>query len=236
MLSDIYVEYPDEMDGTEVFGDNLGMDSQEMVELKDYIERNYGINVDSQISFNSTVSELNEKIEAEISQIFNREDNYFEVLSKCSVYVPTSLDKIFDLIWDFKKWTTYLPNVTAIVANDQREELQDFYMTIKDGITVHSLRRRIEKYQIDFYQPTPPDHLLVHAGRWLFTEQSDGTTLVELSHKSIPDYEKCSKKYEETDHDVINQKVKEWLEQHGQTTLNTWKELLEKEQDKQKGE
>jgi hypothetical protein len=53
-----------------------------------------------------------------------------------------------------------------------------------------------------------------------------GGFFLMLIHKSIPDYETCKTKYHTENKDEIDNIIKNWLHEHGKTTLQTWTKIF----------
>lgn len=230
MFDDLYINYPEDMNGTESLGGDIGLDSQEAVELKDLIEICYGIKLTTGLNYNTTVQEINREIREKVSENLNRKDDFYSVVTNCVVTVNASVSEVFGYIWNYNSWPQYLSHVIETIPICEDADFQEFYMNIKDNekgeIRVRSIRRSLGEQIIDFYQPIPPADIKVLAGRWSLNEVDKNTTQIELTHKSTPDYEICSTKYKTYNKSEINTIIRNWLHQHGKTTLQTWVGIL----------
>lgn len=230
MFEELYINYPVDMDGTESLGGDLGLDSQEVIELKDLIEVCYGIQLATGLNYSTTVEEINREIIEKVTDNLDRKDSFYSVITNCMVTVNASVSQVFEYIWNYSKWPNYLPHVKETIPICEDETFQEFYMNLVDDekgeIRVRTIRRSKSGQIIDFYQPIPPADINVHAGRWTLTAVGKNTTQIELTHKSIPDYDSCALKYKSYNKAELDTIIRNWLHQHGKLTLQTWLKIL----------
>lgn len=206
----------------------IGLDSQELVELTCFIEKDFNIKLPSQfLSKSSTVNTLLTAIKERKSS--EAREAVFEGKCEASIIMEVSPDKAYQAIFEMEKWPENLPHVEKIETLYNDDRYQEFLMDVKSDtglIKVRSIRRCTHNDTILFFQPTPPIFLKHHCGGWSFEPHKDGC-LVKTWHEWNLDHPKAGQKFPEKDGETYQEQVQEMLLDHAKLALSTWKQNLE---------
>lgn len=207
---------------------DVGLDSQEIVELVCMIEKQFKIDIPHQkLSKKSTVEDVIKAIQDAQKQ--NSKVTSFQGECKASLFINSSLEKCYDAIFNMKNWPNKLPHVKKIEVLYDDGMYQEFLMHVssdKGLIKVRSIRRCIKNESILFFQPNPPVFLKHHCGGWKFKSSNKGcivTTWHQWNVNPIEASAQFSPKKEKSSNDQIEQT----LLSHAELALSTWKKNLE---------
>lgn len=99
-----------------------------------------------------------------------------------SLIVDAAGSLVRDLLWDAEEWPSLLLHCTGMEVLYDDGLNQEFIMTVEVGETVEEIRsiRHRGANEITYFQPTPPDPLLEHRGRWTAEPSDAGTEIVSF--------------------------------------------------------
>ena len=207
--------------------DELGMDSQEMVEFLTIFGKELGIPLnDDIVTKKMTVRQLAGKLDGSQSAKPGGEGAESSLTEE--TLIQASVQTVYERLLNVRDWPSLLPHVEQIdmVYDDGR--YQEFYMSVKgtDGsaIKVRSVRK-CEPGEILFFQPQPPVFLKTHNGGWQFSPTESGGCRVVTYHNWRLS-EQAAVIYPDDGHPTA-QRVEALLREHARFALNSWKSIIE---------
>lgn len=99
-----------------------------------------------------------------------------------NLLIDAAPEVILDLLWDAQEWPSLLQHCTGMEVLYDDGANQEFVMVVQVGETserIRSIRRKGDE-GISYFQPTPPDPLLEHRGRWSFRATPEGTEVTSF--------------------------------------------------------
>lgn len=214
-------------------GADVGMDSQEIVELVLLIENAYDIHLpDRLLSKASTLRDTVGHIERLLAERrgpaptlpgFDHRCEARAVILRPRVDVYRALHRLED-------WTRHLPHVVGLDVLYDDGRYQEFKMRVasKTGVLeVRSIRDCDGVSSIDFFQPEPPPYLLHHAGGWRFSELGDGEHTEVLTFHEWRLRDEVARAQLDPSKGPYEEQVKAILLEHAKAALDNWKRVLE---------
>lgn len=236
ILDQISIDYDDSFNVHFTVGDDLEMDSQEIVELLCELETEYNLSLkDGFIKRTDNVETIIEKMNEvllESDEGSNHLSTPYEFTRIDTISIKTSISNMTEAIWDLGGWEEKLPHIKKIEILYDDNYNQEFYMTVqtdenKEAVKVRSIRRLINLHEIEFFQPQPPKYLLHHAGKWSFQSINNEQTEVILEHKWNVNKDTLVLLYPNLSYEQACEKIDYELFEHAQASLKLWKEVLE---------
>lgn len=104
---------------------------------------------------------------------------------KLVINAPESF--VSDLLWTAQEWPSLLQHCTGMEVLYDDGINQEFMMTVEVGDTVEKIRsiRNRSPRAITYFQPTPPDPLLEHRGRWTWNDSGSGPGIEIVSYHEV---------------------------------------------------
>jgi acyl carrier protein len=219
-----------DVDGVEEswrLGADLGMDSQEIVDLRGRLNARFGVKLpERSLKKATTVAEAVALIEALATPPAPVERRG---ACEAKTVIRASAADAYGALFQLAGWTAHLPHVLAVDIAYDDGRYQEFTMKVasKTGtLNVRSIRRCEAPTSIEFFQPKPPPFLLEHSGGWRFKELADGTCEVTTYHRWKTNPAGAEKAYggtvEEQEGKIFHQ-----LLEHAELALQCWKTALE---------
>jgi acyl carrier protein len=208
----------------QVLGDELEMDSQEIVELTCEIEEQHNLSLkDGEITRNSTIQE--------VLDLIAQKKSPFDYRRTDTVILPTTASNFSDALWKLEHWEELLPHIKKIEVLYDDGANQEFYMTVDtDGnpVKVRSIRRLRENV-IEFFQPVPPKYLKHHGGCWILKQLENGMTKGTLVHNWNISEEGAKEFFPNVPLEQLPKAIEDKLFEHAQASLRLWKNIFSKE-------
>lgn len=199
---------------------DLGMDSQELLCLREDIERRLSVTLaDGELDGDLTVAGLAALISRK--QLTLPSAAAFEGSLIEDVVIAAPAREVWDGLFDVANWPNKLPHVVAIDVNYDDGRYQEFIMDVDgaDGkrISVRSVRRCLPD-RITFFQPKPPVFLRHHCGEWFFRDLGDGMTHLTTMHRwNLANGATAEE----------GTRIAGLLREHARLALDTWKGILQ---------
>ena len=219
-------------------GDELGMDSQELVSLTCELEQRFAITIpDEHIQRSTTVAQLVDVVGRQLAPAVGDGTANTEAFTGAplqgslseELVINAPLGIVYGCLHDVREWPRLLPHVEAIEVIYDDNRYQEFYMTVctADGgqVRVRSIRKCSEA-EITFFQPDPPKFLSRHSGAWTFTEGSWNRCLVRTRHEWKLNDE-ARRLYPPKDGLSPAARVESLLREHARLALTSWKSIIE---------
>lgn len=211
-------------------GEDLAMDSQEVLELVALLERDLQVKLPKGVfGRNVSVASLDRYLtEAKAPRpeaAPEKEGSGFQYSCSTEEVIRASREDVYRALFDMRDWPNRLPHVQAIDVLYDDGQYQEFRMDVqsRDGILkVRSIRNCRGPDRIDFFQPEPPDFLLHHAGGWHLQETEEGFCRVTATHHWNPKPDAGQAPGGRTTGDYTD-----LLLGHAKSTLGCWKRILE---------
>jgi acyl carrier protein len=217
----------DGVEGSFRLGADLGMDSQEIVDLRGRLNTRFGIKIPERaLKKATTVTEavaLIESLTAPAAPVERRGT------CEAKAIIRASAAEAYQALFKLEAWTFHLPHVLAVDVTYDDGRYQEFTMKVasKTGtLHVRSIRRCDAPESIDFFQPKPPTFLIEHSGGWRFKELADGTCEVTTYHRWKTSAPGAEKAYGGTCAEQDTKIARQLLE-HAEFALQCWKTALE---------
>lgn len=213
-------------------GADIGMDSQEIVELALLIEKSYGISVPERLlcktsTVADTTAHIDRLVRAKSAPL--PEALGFDFRCEARIIIARPCAEVYRALHRLEDWTRYLPHVVGLDILYDDGRYQEFKMRVasKTGtLEVRSIRDCDGQGAIDFFQPEPPRFLKHHAGGWRFSELDHGEkTEVVTFHEWRLCHEVAKEAF--TGPVPYEEQVRELLLEHAKTALSLWKKVLE---------
>jgi len=215
-------------------GSNIGMDSQEIVELHTLLEQRYSICIPSnELSRDLSIQDLIDMVQklqqTENKQAQSESKQGFAFSCETKIEIERDVDTVFNRLYYVTEWPKVLPHVDRIDLLYGDKQYQEFIMTVQSDpgtLKVRSVRNcEPDKKQIRFFQPEPPKFLKHHAGGWKFIETQNGGCEVITYHNwnlnatiAAETFKKAENGYEKA--------IEKLMLEHAQYTLQNWKKIL----------
>lgn len=222
LLEKIDVEFEGDLKGDLILDNDLGIDSQEIVELLCEIEETYNVHI--AVGEILRTHNLNDVIDIINSYIPN-----YEFSRKDEIEINTTFSNMIESIWNLNRWEEKLSHIKKLDVLYDDDENQEFLMTVQTDQTpvkVRSIRRKRNGY-IEFFQPEPPKYLKHHAGGWEFIDLGNNKLKIILEHKWNLNHEALPKLYPNCGIDEVEGLIENELVEHAMASLNLWKNIVE---------
>lgn len=234
ILESMGVEYEKELSVDLIIGEDLEMDSQEIVELLCEFEDRFDVKLDDGvIKRNDTIGQVLKKVNnlllPQESSINNRGVNPYAHSRTDSIVINTTIEEMVEAIWNLYRWEERLDHIKSINVLYDDGYNQEFLMTVQNNnncVKVRSIRRMNPNNTIEFFQPEPPIYLRHHTGSWAFLEV-DGQVKVTLKHEWNINEEKIPALYPGYSLEETSEFIQQELLEHAEATLSMWKSILE---------
>jgi hypothetical protein len=206
-------------------GEDIGMDSQELVSLACELQSLTGIKVEGyDFKRSMTVAEVTEVLEQKISHELAKSFSLTE-----EIYIRAEPKRLSQALWAVENWKDLLPHIEDIQVIYDDGTFQEFWMTVRgvdsSVIKVRSVRK-CESERIRFFQPEPPSFLKEHRGEWTWKGAKHGGTGVTTKHE----WRLSRKAYAMYPSEKLTtpERVETLLRGHAKFALENWKAILEK--------
>jgi acyl carrier protein len=212
---------------------NLGMDSQEVIELVVALEAKYKIQLPTGIfsrdlSIQEIIDLLQKQIDSNNSEATTQQN--FEFYCEAQTLIERDVDTVYEALHHMEHWAELLPHVTEIEVLYDDGKYQEFLMTVASDpgiIKVRSIRNcDRDNKQITFFQPEPPRFLKHHTGGWKFIETKEGQCKVVTYHQWNLKADVAAEVFQHKGNEPVEH-VKALLLEHAQFALSNWKRILE---------
>ncbi|WP_316355596.1 hypothetical protein [Candidatus Neptunichlamydia sp. REUL1] len=214
-----------------VIGENdVGLDSQEIVELVCMIDKKFKVNIPHQLlSKKSTVEDVMKAIQNAQEKNANDDVTGFQGECTASLFIDSPLESTYSAIFNMRDWPNKLPHVKEIDVLYDDGVYQEFLMHVASDsglIKVRSVRRCIQNESVLFFQPDPPVFLKHHCGGWKFDPDGRGC-LVTTWHQWNIDSTGASSHFSIKKETPVDNHIEQTLRSHAELALSTWKSNLE---------
>jgi acyl carrier protein/ribosome-associated toxin RatA of RatAB toxin-antitoxin module len=204
---------------------DLGMDSQEIVDLTCEIERSFSIELGpKEFTRNMSLADVAAIIERASNPAAQESEEGLEE----SIVIAAEPDVVYGYLHRMADWPRLLPHVDDIRVIYDDGRYQEFTMAVQgaDGSPVHVRSvRRCESPNIAFFQPEPPVFLRRHRGGWRFEPLEDGSCRVVTFHRWILS-DRAAELYG-PDPETARERVRQLLTEHARLALVSWKSIIE---------
>jgi acyl carrier protein len=208
--------------------EDLGMDSQEVVELCSAIESATGVTIpDRMIDRSATVGDVLALVgdagrPSPLVGLFEGMDGAFAEAHELRAEIACSASAAYDALWGVASWPRLLPHVQAIEVLYDDGRFQEFIMEAHSErglLRVRSVRQGDPAEGIRYFQPEPPPFLQHHAGGWVFRALGADRCQVTALHRwtLAPGGDQAEEAA----------RVRALLAEHARLALETWKRVLE---------
>ncbi len=206
---------------------DIGLDSQEIVDLTCVLEKRFSIKLPS-VCFTkfSSISEVIKRVQE--AQTSKNPKPLFEGAVEASLDMDCSPEAAYKAIYEMEKWPEKLPHVKRIETLYNDGIYQEFLMDVQSDtglIQVRSIRRCLHGKEITFFQPTPPKFLKHHCGGWSFHKRNSGCS-VKTWHQWNLQAQKAQELFPSQDGVETEDRVANLLRSHAELALSTWKKIL----------
>jgi acyl carrier protein len=209
-------------------GDDLGMDSQELLCAAVEMERTFEVPIeDGELRRSMRVADVALLISRKLalkSKLPGFDDSSLE-----EVVIAAASESVYSALHEVDAWPQRLPHVRSISKRYDDGVYQEFDMSVAAAddsvISVHSIRR-CGPGAIRFFQPVPPRFMQHHCGDWILHPLDGRTTHVLTRHqwRLSPD----AAEHFPADADVsTGDRVRSWISDHSRFALQCWKADLE---------
>ncbi|WP_107652730.1 hypothetical protein [Mesorhizobium helmanticense] len=211
-----------------LLGDDLGMDSQELLCAAVDFEQIFGVKIaDGELHRKMSVLDLAMLISRK--RVSQRTLGSFDHSLSEDIAINARLEDVYAGLFNFQAWPEKLPHVRSVNTRYNDGVFQEFDMEVLDGkggvISVRSVRR-CEPERIRFFQPQPPKFTRHHCGEWILTALGQDITHVVTRHAWRLAEAACEIFPDE--HGVPSaERVRSWLAAHARSALDRWKTCLE---------
>lgn len=167
----ILESFNDSLNLEQTLRDDLGLDSQEVVSLIEIVSSLIISDTPIDDEDFKTVSDLVSYLASNRTTWLPTETDY---VMQDSVVIEQDINTVFGYIANYEKWPEVLDHVAKIETDYNDHKFQSFKMHIdelgsNERYFVQSWRYvNKERLIIDFSQPLPPKHFLIHQGGWRF--------------------------------------------------------------------
>ncbi len=213
---------------TSTLGADAGMDSQEIVELRDTLNRQFAIALpERSLKKASTLENVLNLVRE--SQRAKATSPDFAGRCETSLIIGRSVEVVYDALFDLSKWTRHLQHVEGVEVLYDDGTYQEFTMDVRSPaglIHVRSIRRCELNQSIEFFQPMPPPFLKHHSGGWRFDRLGADRCLLSTYHKWNVEREAAAEKFGSSGKDV-NTCIEALLLEHAKLALESWQRALE---------
>lgn len=212
-------------------GADIGMDSQEIVELVLLVEKAYGIAVPGRsLSKGSTVREVVGHIERLMGARGATAPAGLDHRCEARAVIRRPRVDVYRALHRIEEWTRHLPHVVGLDVLYDDGRYQEFKMRVagRTGVLeVRSVRDCDGVSSIDFFQPEPPPFLSCHAGGWRFTELEGGQSTEVVTFHEWRLNEPVARETFAGGPLPFEEQAREMLLEHAKIALGHWKRVLE---------
>ncbi|MBZ4417197.1 phosphopantetheine-binding protein [Myxococcus sp. RHSTA-1-4] len=206
---------------------DLGLDSQEIVELRAALDQRYRIQLpERELRKTSTLRDLIGWLE----KLAPKEDDpEREYSCEARAVIQRPRGDVYEALFRLEDWPRHLPHVLGVNVLYDDGRYQEFTMRVASKtspLEVRSVRDCDGAARIDFFQPQPPPYLRHHSGGWRFEERADGSTEVHTFHRWRLNPGVARELFPHTGVPVEEQ-VRDVLLEHARLALSLWKSHLE---------
>ena len=226
-----------ELYAASTFGSDAQLDSQEIVEVRDHLNRKFGIRIPERaLKKTSTIGDAAQLVSDLVAAKAGANPTpapaagaapQFEGTCGTKAVIDRPLDVVYDALLDVAAWPKLLPHVKAIDVLYDDREYQEFIMHVESStglLKVRSIRHCLSSGTIDFFQPTPPAFLRHHCGGWTFRALPNGSTEVETFHRWNLNEEVAQKTF--SGPKPYRDQVRDLLLEHACFALDCWRNIL----------
>ena len=209
-------------------GEDLGLDSQEIIELTCMVEKTFGVKLPC-VCFtkHSSIGDIIKRVQdVQVPQSLKPK---FEGRIEAVLEMNCLAEEAYRSIYEMDKWPDKLPHVKRIETLYNDGTYQEFLMDVQSDtgmIQVRSIRRCIPEEGITFFQPNPPKFLKHHCGGWSF-HKTDSGCCVKTWHQWNLEPHKAQELFPLQNDLSTEDRVANLLRAHAELALSTWKNILE---------
>lgn len=207
---------------------DIGLDSQEIVELTCMLEKRFTIKLPC-VCFTklSSIGDVIQRVQE--AQNTKPSTSSFEGKVEATLEMNCPIEEAYRAIYEMDKWPEKLPHVKRIETLYNDGVYQEFLMDVQSDagmIQVRSIRRCLPDEGITFFQPKPPKFLKHHCGGWSFHRRDSGC-YVKTWHQWNLEPQKAQELLPSQNNTSIGDQVANLLRSHAELALSTWKNILE---------
>ncbi|MCI0382492.1 MAG: hypothetical protein L0207_05535 [Chlamydiae bacterium] len=214
--------------GSKLGETDIGLDSQEIVELTCLMEKKFDIKLPCTCFTKLTsIGDIIKHVQE--ARTFKSSKPSFEGKIEAAIEMNCSAEKAYRAIYEIDKWTEKLPHVKRIEILYNDGVYQEFLMDVQSDtgmIQVRSIRRCLPDEGITFFQPKPPKFLKHHCGGWNFQECDSGCS-VKTWHEWNLESQKAKELFPLQNNVSTEERVANLLRNHAELALSSWKKVLE---------
>jgi acyl carrier protein len=207
---------------------DIGLDSQEIVELTALLEKRFNIKLPFPCF--TKLSSIGDVIESvQKNQTTKSSKPSFEGKIEAAIEMDCSAAEAYRAIYEMDQWPEKLPHVKRIDTLYNDGVYQEFLMDVLSDtgmIQVRSIRRCLPNEEITFFQPKPPKFLKHHCGGWSF-QKRDAGCYVKTWHQWNLESQKAQELFPMQESMSTGARVAKLLLSHAELALSTWKSVLE---------
>lgn len=211
-----------------LLGDDLGMDSQELVCAASDLEKLFLVRIEEdELSRDMSVLNVTTMISRKLATqtpIGNFDDGLSE-----DITIAAPIDAVYEALFEVGSWPQKLPHVRNVKFRYDDGTYQEFDMDVVGGngaaMSVRSVRR-CQPYRIRFFQPQPPKFMRHHCGEWVLLPLQKGLTHVVTRHEwRLAD--SADELFFSHAGASPAERVHAWLTEHARFALRCWKSHFE---------
>lgn len=211
-----------------VLGDDLGIDSQELVCIASDLENLFSIQIrDDDLSRDMSVLQLAMFISRKLAARHRIGQFDYQLYEDVTIAAP--LAAVYEALFDVDKWPAKLPHVRGIRKQYDDGCYQEFDMDVQGEngaiMAVHSIRR-CQADRIRFFQPMPPKFMRHHCGEWILQPLQENLTHLATRHEWRL-ATNVDELFPSRDGVPSARGVELWLAGHARAALVQWKTNLE---------
>ena len=211
-----------------LLGDDLGMDSQELLCATVDLADAFSVAIDDgELHREMRLLDVAALIASKLAPAGPK--GRFDDGQMDATIIEASADAVYDALFNFRDWPERLPHVRAVNSHYDDGTFQEFDMEVEgangDIIDVRSVRR-CEPGRISFFQPKPPRFLRHHCGDWVIRSLDDNVTHVLARHQWQQSEDACAH-FSASDKNAAGQDIRALLGEHARFALACWKANLE---------
>lgn len=209
-------------------GDDLGMDSQELLCAAFEFEKLFSVQIeDQELSRGMSVLNVATLISRKLAA--RTPIGQFDHVLNEDVAIAAPIEEVYHALFDVGSWPQKLPHVRGISKRYDDGVYQEFDMQVAGNngavMSVRSIRR-CEPERIRFFQPSPPKFMRHHCGEWILHSLCDDLTHVVTRHEWRL-AANASEFFPHQDGASPAVRIEAWLAEHARFALNCWKSQLE---------
>jgi acyl carrier protein len=211
-----------------LLGDDLAMDSQELVCAAADMEKAFAVKLDDgELHRDMSVLDVVRIISCKLADKVTLGDFTERLSEDTAIAVPIAC--VYQNLYEVESWPNKLPHVRHVTTRYDDGRFQEFDMEVDGGeggaISVRSVRC-CEPGRIRFFQPSPPRFVRHHCGDWILTSLSRDITHVVTRHRwRLADA--APELFLDRAGVGTAEQIKAWLAGHARFALQCWKSCLE---------